>query len=542
MVLKRPGSLVDALSPSMEETFYLSLIREAADGHPLLGNSSLLEHRDDRSIVTFFPLIPAFFMRVFHLDLSIALFLTDLLFPFLTTLFFFIAWKGLFRHALLAIFATIIAIGAWEGGLLNVVNPKMVMLLVAAYMALLFGPSQPSLLHFALRGVLIGVSFYTYPLYFPLFGAWEFCDVIRRVIGRKPVLRDLQELSTLALALIVTSLPYLLFSSFGTENPGGTDLWYRQVIPSFLPANPLLQFMLVVMIALSLFIGRKKTDSRLLASLAAGLLLLNQSLIHGLDIMFGLHYRLPLIMLLWIAGISCIRSFIKRSSLSLLLIGILAFFHLFSILKINGPILFQDRNQIAQAFQESDAPRVLKYLEGKEESVVLAPHELAEIIPVYTSNYVAWNGYANYQSVTDSELARRYVLQELVEPKAEALRDRTYPQVFSVHAGNAAARKRTWCRISSFLKKSEEDCRVDIRDFIRKQDALLELEEGLLNLSPELFLSLLQEFHVDIIVAKHSLPALITSECPEGERIGIYTLYECEAARSMILPMRFSHV
>ncbi len=537
----------------MEESFYLSLIREASEGHVFLGNSSLREHRSDRSIVTFFPHLPALFMRIFALSLPTALFLTDLLFPFLTTLFFFLAWRGIFRNDLLAGGVTLIAIGAWEGGLLNVVNPKMVMTLAAAYSALYFGTQHPSKLHYALRGGLLGITLYTYPHYFLLFGSFEVADFLRRLVKRARLqIRDFQELIILSLSTFIISLPYLFLSGLGGKSAASLDLWYRQVIPSRLPAHPTLQIALLLTIALCFFIFKKKSaeevknrippEDQILTSLFAGLLVLNQSLLHGLDIMFGLHYRLPLKMLIWIAVVFAVSRIIRKASLYRTPVIVLAAYSLFSIITLSGPLLSPERNRIAEAFTASDLPKVIMWLNTQEESVVLAPHELSEIIPVYTPHYVAWNGYANYQSVTDAELARRYVLQELVEPQSEVERDRSYPQVFSVYAGNLAARERTWCQVKSFFRKSKAECSVSTPSKIRNQEALKNLEENLAHLSPELFLTLLREFHVDVIVAENPLPPIITRECPEGQSIGAYTIYTCRESLSMMRPIRFSQV
>ena len=191
--------------------------------------------------------------------------------------------------------------------------------------------------------------------------------------------------------------------------------------------------------------------------------------------------------------------------------------------------MHKERHAIAAEFAEDKMPELFSMFDELEgEQVILAPSKIANLIPVFSHHYSAWNGYAQFQSATDRELAQRYVLQELVEPQDESIRDRSFPQVFSVHAGNRAARARTWCRIKSLFQKSAEECHVSVRDMIRQQDVLVELEDALENQSTKQKLALIEKFNVDVIISETPLHWRITRICPETKEIGAYKIHVCK--------------
>jgi hypothetical protein len=519
---------------AMDEDYYLALIQEAAEGHTKLGNPSLIEHRDDSSVVRYLALIPGGIMRAFSADRTTVLFALDLLIIFLLPLLISLSLLRIFPNTTTNLSVTMLLIGIWGTGLLNNINPKMVLILPFIHLLVFFGVRKPTNQHFVIRGALIGLMLYAYPHYFLYFLALEGCDFVRRILKEPEKLqKHFESVGRIALTALVVITPYLLSAFFGETNTAADDLWYRIVSPTHLPSAPITQLLLLLTISLLIFSrsSLKKADRHfadlLLVTLIAGLIVLNQSVIHGLDLMFGAHYRLILKFMIWLTAFFLFTRFTnKRSPKTWILVTL-------AIISIAEQGIYlqnshKERHAIASGLIEERLPEIFSWMNEREgEQVILAPSEIANLVPVFTHHYTAWNGYAQFQSVTDRELAERYVLQELVEPQDESLRDRSFPQVFSVHAGNRAARARTWCRIKSFFQKSIEECRVPVRNMIRQQDVLIELEAALANQTTRQKLELINKFNVDVIISKEPLHWRVTRMCPETETIGKYLVHSC---------------
>ena len=322
LILARgPEAALERHSDTIDEDYYLALIGEAADGHTRMGNAALKEHRDDQSIVTRFPLVHAGIMRATGISRWQALILMDILCPLLLTFLFFLAIRGLLQRDSIALFATIAALSLWSVGLLNAVNPKMVLLPVALYLAILWGVKTQKPLHYILRGVLLGVMLYVYPHFFLFFSAVEGCDLVRRILAKKESNRSLclQEL-LIALPLGILALPKVI-AAFSAKTPEEIDVWHRFAITSHQPSGPMLQLLvLLTIIGLWIVRQRNRSDTRsidlLLTCLSAALLALNQSVLHGIELMFALHYeRLLLLFVLLSFTVALVRLLPAKAAL-----------------------------------------------------------------------------------------------------------------------------------------------------------------------------------------------------------------------------------
>lgn len=539
-----PGAALERKTTSIDEDFYMGLIREAAEGHTRLGSASMREHRDDRAVVTALPLIPGMLMRALGLPLWGAIFLMDLVCPLLIAFFFSLALWRCSSDRLTNAAATLFLLALWPADILNVVNPKMVLVPVAAYIALIFAVREPQTWMFAARGTLLSSLLYIYPHHFLFFAALEGCDALRRFLkDRSAIRRHTGNLLAIGLPFLLLGIPKFLTILGGVPTPEGADFWHRNVIESRFPSDPRMQVLLFVGIVALLWLRRREREAEsretmalLIMALIAGLIVLNQQVIHGLEIMFGLHYRLLLKLFLRMTVLLAIIRLVPRIAWQR---GIFTGIGLWSAVIIGSALsgFHTERVRLAEGFVTSDISAVLDWLEKEhEEQIVLTPDAIGNLLPAFTPHYVVANGFSTFESVTDRELAERYVLKELVEPVPEDARDKSYGYVFSVAAGNRAARARTVCRIRSLFRKSIEECRVPIRDMILHQDVLRELEEDLRSFTPERALTLLRTFHVDLIVTKETIPPLIAQSCPREEQIGMYAIHRCRQAEENAAP------
>lgn len=515
---------------SADEDYYAALVRKASDGYIALGNASLKEHVHDPTIVTYFPLAYAYLMRALHLEWWIALLVMNALCPFLVTLLIFIAIRGRLASDILAIFMSVIAIERWSVGLLNIVNPSMVALLSTGYLAVFLGVPKQRTFHHLLRGALLGLMLYTYPHFFLFFASIELCDVVRHLSAEGVDGRNLYR------QVVITSGAFLVVASrklwkvlTATTNDAVNDLWHRVVITDHLPAAPIHQVIVIAFIGAlwrlrTTLRGNRKSIDLLIVCLAASLIALNQQILHGIEIMFALHYR-NLINLLLIISAGYIIVLLCPRRWAKIILGLVAIICMLQI-GIDSRKFHIVRLAAAKELEQSGMLPILQFIERMPgERVVLAPIALSNLIPSFTHHFVAMNGIARYQSITDAELAERYVLMQLVDP--EEVRDPSFNIVFSVHAGNAAARARIWCQWTSLFSKSD-NCRRPIEEFIRNQDVRTWLQNNVINPSPSLLMTLLEKFHVDVIVTKRPLPAVIERRCPREKDIGDFQIHLCK--------------
>ena len=147
-----------------DRAYYLSRIREVAEGNVLIGNSALKEQSGEISPNGFIEIPSGLLMRFFGLSLNATITLTNLLFPFLIILLTFGWLRGLLKSDLLAVTALLcIWVQIWGiTGLLRESSPKAVLLLPSLYLCILFIPQTQGSLHRIARGALIGLMLYTY--------------------------------------------------------------------------------------------------------------------------------------------------------------------------------------------------------------------------------------------------------------------------------------------------------------------------------------------------------------------------------------------
>lgn len=517
---------------AIDETYYFALISDSAEGHLNLGNASLKEHQSAPAVSSYAPLLQGLTMRLLQWDLLPVVVGGDLLFPWLGAFFFFVALSVVLRSPILAALATLVVMREGGIGWLRSVTPQISFVVVAAYLAALVGTPR-SLRQGLLRGFLVSAMVYVQPIHASYFLVVEVVEVFCRLLRKtSSLLSDLRQLSVTAF-LVISSVVLKGTLFYGADPVPLADTYRRLgLVESPFPAAPFLQ-VAIAAVLFCFFLVRRRTPfrdrevlDRLLPLPIAGLLVLNQSLIHGRDAVFGLYYGGLLRPLLWVAGGALVACLVSSHHLRrVVAFSVIASLSLATFV-VDIPARRESQRVASRVYALSGAAPVLTWLQREPpERVVLAPSPIAELIPPLTSHYVAFSRYARFQYVSDAELADRYLLQESFFPTPVHERDETYNVVFGLSAGNLAARERTACRVRSLFRKSIEECRVSIRSRVLHRELLPRLDRGVIDQ-----VAALRVFHVDLIVTQQSLPRSVAGMCPLERHVGAYAVHRCRSA------------
>lgn len=518
---------------SADEAHYFARMREFSEGRLAIGNVALKEHRDAwETAQGSGAAVQGALLAFTGWEIQTIVWIGDVLFPFLAALLVFWITCALFINAWIRIAVTILILNVIGVGWLRSVSPQVTMTIFFAFLGAFLCGSVREWKLTLIRGVLIALLAFVQPQYAVLCAVIEGLNLLRLLFLKRYPLSELlkKELWLIVPCIVAFVVKLLLLRVSDVEM--STDTYRRLgLIASHLPAAPVLQLQLLLGLgALFWLRTRVATKDRetseqsdtLCVLLAAGLVSLNQSVVHGKDAIFGLYYTYPLLSILWLSGCFFVVHSVPSRKLA---------FFVLSSLTILSLVRFGERLQEtvriqkveADAIAEAGILPVVMWLDSLPgERVIGAPIEIADLVPVFTDHYVLFNRYARFQTVGDKELAERYILQEILFPSPKEFIDPTHSLVFGQAPGNLAARKRTWCRIISLFQKSIDECRVEIRSMVTHQELLPMLDEKRADR-----LSLLQKYHVDTIVTASPLPAPLIPFCNQNVKIGTYTVYLC---------------
>ena len=505
---------------SADEAHYFSLIKRVSEGNVHLGNAVFKEHRDDPSLSSYGPLVQGMLLRVFHLRLSSAIFFGDLLFPFLAALLLFVTFRKMELPAIEAAAVTIVLLSAvgWSRS----VNPQISVLLFLSGVSLfLLTRSVSSRVFSLLQGLIISGLIFVQVLYGEILLVAEACALFSVLFSSLKAGRH-QALIRAAIVCLFSLVAFgsKLLLTLGTDSVLLSDTYRRLgMIPSHLPSAPLLQMQILLTIALLCLWSRKQSTKQkatfrnLSFLLLAGLFCLNQSLLLGFDLVFGLYFTLPLVLILrWSWTLLILSCNLLPTILRRLTVIVMALLSSWSMVSVSAepvsPVIKDDALLLSWLDQEPKG------------QVILAPIVLSNLIPLSLSHFVVFNQYAHFQTATDSELADRFLLERSLFPIVGEEHDPLFSWVFGLYAGNLDARHRSLCALRSRL--SVRDCRTDARSFIFHQDILYRLEEN----HPDRK-KLLKQFHVDLILSEQSLPVDVSTMCPQIQKIGKFSVYRC---------------
>lgn len=505
---------------SADETYYFAAMRQASLGHG--GNASFVEHRDDSSVGGYGTWVQGLAMRLIGLDLLPVVIAGDFVFPALIAGLIFLIFFHFMETIGLALLAATAFMGWWDVGLLRSVSPQITML--PFLLSLLLFATDRTYRHAWVRGVLLLLTFLCQPLFgtylvvleiFDALTAWWFMP-LRTVVKRR---------LPLAIGVVAYGLASLM-SMHATDSVAIADTYRRRgLILSHLPAAPTLLCALLLLLPIhrlgTMFTKHRPMRHAVSCMLLAGVVVLSQAVLHGHDAIFGLYYRVPLMLVIALALV-CILLETGLRTLARPVLAIYAGAYLFSFLATLLLVVPRAEHE-AHAFADSDIPAAVESLRSHTGTlVVLAPIEVENMVPLFTKHGALFTQYARYDIASDQELAERYLLQQAVFPVRADLVQEGHPLVFGLYGGNMYAKTKTVCALWSGFGFAKEGCGKNLSDFIYHQDVRSLVESGTIDVS-----TLLGKYGVTTVISDKPLPAVLKRSCKKSSEVGAYAIYDC---------------
>jgi hypothetical protein len=410
-----------------DDLFYFARIREVLDGHPLLGNPYLWEHKAKSPAPAFLgEWLLAQPIRWLGSGVVSAGVLYDFFLPAIAAL---LAYAGLFRLtrerglSLLGVAVLFWGIFWYHFGRavspqLNVL-PWLTMFLLLDTIMTSSGPP---------RRLLVGVAAFNFGLLFYLyFYHWTFyltlCTLLALGLTWR---RDYTPLSSIAAAAVgglILALPHVWLMARAAALPEYAETLKRLgLIESRFPSGLAIvapAILLLGLLAYALYRGALRPDRRLLllaGGLIAALGLANQHLITARNLEFSTHYLLPAVFWFVFSAAYLVagwegsaRRAVRGAAFALgLLLVVFGFW------------------RMAAAWPDLPPPGgppgdrylpVLDWLDANmpPESVIYAPPALSDLIPIYTSANVYFNQHTHLYFLSDAEVLDRFIVSRYHE-------------------------------------------------------------------------------------------------------------------------------
>jgi len=513
-----------------DRAYYLSRIKEASEGHWLIGNSALYEHRFDVSPNGFIETVTAAIMNVTGLQLDGAVLLTNVLFPFLILALTYFWMERILRSKLLALTALITVWYAVFGttGLLRESSPKVTMLLPSLYLTILFcmeeGHAQK-----VLRGVLIGLMMYSYHYHWTLLFAFEGLLLLHSLIIERRTLRETAMQGVWVwIPLLLVALPYggRLLALQG--NVIAAESWRRfGMIETHLPTAPLLQFTTVSWIAALAALRltgllKGKQSLFLLLLLIAGFLAVNSNIITGREAEFEGHYGRVIRLFTWTTLFLCMGTLLPRAWLRWILVALLVIIGLNAAVSL--PMLVRRAIDDQRIWKASGKQEVFDWIASStpKDSVILAPFSISSLVPVLTDDYSFMNYAARSFFVSDQELLERYLVQISFFPQDSEPLSTGVQSVFGNFPGSTYSKNK---RIHQFLTLFRVPFSATIADFIPDQNKRHLLGNFYSMPDSRLVAQALTKYRLDYLVTPYDFSPSLRRSFTKLARVGTYWIY-----------------
>lgn len=407
---------------SADALYYVKQMREVIDGHWWLGSPFIREYAD-----AYFPglLLPMWMGAIPGLlGLSVnGMFVFNTIFYSVLTggLLYVLCLRLTLRNTLFSVGVTLLGVLSLHNLLirpvLQIVYPTLVIFLLCLLRVL----EKP---HDAWRYLWLGITatfaFYLYPhLWMPIFAALGFLFL------RALLMRDSEAvrwMMVMGVGIVVACLPQILNIIQLFSDPTAASLNFRSGMVEthrVLPITLLnLKYMILLVVSL-LFIRTRRTLSHpewMLLFIGGGILVAATSnVITGKEIDFDSH---PL----WIAflinaiAIAVFAVPPKTSgTLSRVVSGMLlcAFIFTTTARTVRNSLPYLWRFDAVAAQQLQDYQRIFTFLQEEDirQSVILTPNLLGNYIPIYSDDYVFFDGWALLHVIPDDELLERFLAQ-----------------------------------------------------------------------------------------------------------------------------------
>ena len=418
-----------------DELFYMARIRDVMDGHPMLGNAYLFEHKNQLPQQLF---LPEWFLaqplQLLNLDVAQGRILYSFILPALAFLLTYFAFYGIKPSRFWAnLFAIFLFFGLYLFKFSRPVIPQFVFLFWLAQFIFLwsrfFGSKKSRILdsqsesgqfHFdwlLLLNILnFGLLFYLYPFYWTFYLVFFAAAVL--IYFLKDRFLSKQFLKILVGGAIIGSF-YFYLTFLASRLPEYLETLTRlQLVFSYSPSElktVVLAFFALILFGILYRFKLTKINKETLFFIygtISFLLVTNQNILTGRKFEFG-HYRMSAVFFL-VFAVYYIASQIKLGlKLKFLFAFILIIISVYGIYGYAQMVFkVSDQDIYAQNYKE-----IFNWLNKNTppDSVVYANEEISSFTPVYTSNNVFYSRNANLFIISDAEVEDRFILNNFFE-------------------------------------------------------------------------------------------------------------------------------
>jgi uncharacterized membrane protein len=503
---------------SADEAYYFAVIKDVQDGNWSMGNSSLYEYRTSPTVAGYGLLPQGILAAVTNWSIEVIVLLGDIVFPLLITCLVYLLAAQFLGDELVPALVSIAYMSWWSTLWQRTMNPQVTMLLFA--LALLGIVSDPLGKRLWLRGITAGALFLVQPMYAAYIFALEGVIAVYELWQQrswKVVTRRIW-----MAVFVCAALLFQLWLQSGADALALADTYKRRgLIESHLPTGVAMQILIAILLGCVWLQRRKAKEKTWLVSLmlVAGLVVLNQSIIHGRDAVFGLYYRVPLSLVFWLSTAWLIQTLVRKK-LQFILALLIAAHTVSGMLELMMTITIPRSEGRSEEFVRSDIPMLLSAIDAMPEgTIVAAPIEVSNLVPVLTTKHALFTQYAHFEYGTDADMAERYLTLGMMFPYPPEMTVEGDPLAFGIYAGNRAARVKSLCRIRSFFK---DPCTQELALFLGHPELHTYLRTAKLNIPGEL-----KKYGVTALVTDHTIQSDVMKFCKQPKEFGLYKLYSC---------------
>jgi|GEM_PF-5816591 len=515
----------DVVNESSDEEFYLTRVREVADGHPSIGHPYVYERRDQRyPLGNLFEVILGTAMRVLHLDIKTMSLAGDAFFPFVLVLILWNATKHVlpekrWRLLLVGILFLGFEMTWWK----RPVSPQALTVLPLLWLWAAFSPRAGTFGLTALRGALIGLMLLSYPFH------WTYCLVAEAFFLLMQLRNDpdwslgVKRFLILVVPLVIIGSPWII----GTLNMSGNAAYAETLerlglidrrFPSGLPLQVLLVASMVMILLAARKTGRTHTAQVLMVLLVSGLVVLNQPLLTGKEAEFSSHYRQILFFPLWIAVLAAIRSLLNNKislSWTITLLGLCVVgIHTIQATDAQWNIFEERRTAFETREKRMRIMDELSKLPGQQH--IVTDDDVAWDLTVYTPHYPYFR-YETYMYLMDNDtLWDRAAVQRSIYSGA-AIQPRA---LIGSSYQNRALHAATICRFQNIFRRSKEPCTFPSESFLPERWRFFVESQPL---QPDIVLQKLSDAQIGYVMLKN-IPEWLTPHLTPVTEIEGYQL------------------
>lgn len=421
------GSAYQGVHPltTDDQLYYMARAHETLDGHPMLGNPYFYEDKNRPGVQFWIPdaVLASVGLFLFHSLYRGSIFWSFVL-PFLDVLVLYAITYALTKKRDVSLgVASLLVLGFFFLPFNRAPNPQLAFLLFGAYDLLLCALKKRQWRYTVLAALLGGALFYVYPFY------WTYWIVLLGTTFAASLLflrkeSVWKEISYIGIGTLICGIPYVI-SQYATSKLS----YYQEsltrigVIHTHFPSGVTVVLLSALVFALGIYalckkyIPRNAESISILAASLAGVVVMNQHIVTGLNFQFVVHYTLLGVCFSAIALAYLFVSLLPRfadahiaeqvrwwGSVALGVLGIVLVIP--TIKHLATP---QPRDISAERYGP-----VLSWLDAHTttDDVVYANMTLSPYIPAYTRDNVFFSNWAEVSYLPQSEIETRYLGNE----------------------------------------------------------------------------------------------------------------------------------